>query len=132
MDRDDKNVKAYEGGSFRENIPGKGIYAAMSSVALKRVARRYEYGELKYGKSEAYKDGLPVSNCFNSAMRHLVAYLDGDNSEDHLAACIWNCCCMMEMEVNKPKWQDLRNRRRFKKRDCIDYPMYIEEEIDNG
>jgi hypothetical protein len=89
--------------------------------ALTRVSRRYEYGAVKYGNAAAYKDGLPVSDCWDSAMRHLVAYMSGDNSEDHLAACIWNCMAMMYMEEKKPKWQDIPERRKFKDFSYLNY-----------
>lgn len=123
LDRDSKNVRAYEGGSFRDRPLGKGLFHVMPMIALKRTAQRYEYGQVKYGKSEAYKDGLPVSDCWDSAMRHLLDYMDGDNSEDHLAACVWNCFAMMEMEVNNPKWQDIKKRKKFSGK-CKEYLGY--------
>ena len=128
LDRDSNNVKAYENGSFRDRPLGKGIYHAMPMIALKRTAQRYEYGQTKYGKSGAYKEGLPVSDSWNSAMRHLIEYMDGDNSEDHLAAVVWNCFCMMEMEVNKPEWQDIPARMKYKGR-CKAYLGYTKGEF---
>lgn len=126
------DVKCYKNGSFREDTLGKGIYHAMPAEALKRVAQRYEYGQRKYGKAEAYKDGLPTSSCMDSAFRHLVAYMSGDNSEDHLAACVWNCFAIMEMEMNHPKWQDIRTRKRIRGKNAVtNYPMEVEEVIRN-
>ena len=122
------SVVAYEGGSFRERSLGKGIYHAIPAVALKRIAQRYEYGEVKYGQSDAFMDGLPVSSCFDSAMRHLVAYLAGDNTEDHLAACIWNCCAMMYMEVEKPEWQDIEVRKSIDASE-LEYISYVKGEF---
>lgn len=123
MDRYSGDAVAFEGGSFRENAAGKGLYHVMPVIGLKRLAQRYEYGQDKYEKSDAYKDGIPVSRSFDSAMRHLLDYLDGDNSEDHLAACVWNCFTIMEMEVKNTKWQDLPSRKRFKGK-CSTYPRY--------
>lgn len=114
------DIKQYENGGVREQTPGKGIYNSMSMVGLKRLAQRYEYGEVKYGNSDNYKKGIPVSRCFDSTMRHMVAYLSGDNSEDHLAAAAWNIFCMMEMEVNNPEWNDIKSRQGLK---CTDYSM---------
>lgn len=127
LTRDSKDVRAYEGGSVRHRPLGKGLYRAMPMVALRRLAQRYEYGAIKYGKSEGYKDGLPVSDCWDSAIRHLIEYMDGDNSEDHLAACVWNCFAMMEMEVNNPKWQDIEARKKFKGK-CKEYLDYTKGE----
>lgn len=114
LDRSSEGVVAYEGGSFRDRAAGKGLYKVIPPEALRRLARRYEYGAVKYGKSEAFKDGLPVSDCWDSAIRHLVDYMDGDNSEDHLAAVMWNCAAMMYMEMHKPDWQDIPARRKLR------------------
>lgn len=111
-------VRTYDGGGIREDVPGKGKYQFISTVGLRRLAQRYEYGYRKYGAAENYKKGLPTSECINSAMRHLVNYLEGDNSEDHLAAVAWNVFCVMEMEVKNSKWQDIEVRKGL---DCTDY-----------
>lgn len=103
-------VIQYEGGGVRESAMGKGTYKYIPTVGLKRVSHRYQYGEMKYGATDNFKKGLPVSNCWDSAMRHMVAYMDGDNSEDHLAAVIWNIFAIMEMEAHHPEMVDLNSR----------------------
>ena len=115
LDRKSSNVQAFEGGSFRERTPGRGIYACMPMCGLKRLAQRYEYGKLKYGKADAYKDGLPVQDSIDSMFRHLVSYLEGDNSEDHMAAIAWGALCVMHVEENVPKFQDVPGRKKFTK-----------------
>ena len=116
----ESNITHYEDGGIREEATGKGFYKYMSMVGLRRLAYRYEYGARKYGASDNYKKGLPVSNCWDSAMRHLVAYMEGDNSEDHLAACAWNCFAMMELETRNPKWQDVESRKKYRGK-ALDY-----------
>lgn len=113
LDRNSANVQAHEGGSFRERVPGRGIYTCMPMCGLRRLAQRYEYGELKYGKAEAYKDGLPVKDSMDSMFRHMVSYLEGDNSEDHMAAIAWGAMCIMYMEEYVPKFQDIPARKKF-------------------
>lgn len=103
-------VIKYEGGGGRESAIGKGTYKYVPTVALKRLSHRYQYGEMKYGATDNFKKGLPVSNCWDSAMRHLVAYMDGDNSEDHLAAVAWNVFAIMEMEKSHPEMVDIETR----------------------
>lgn len=115
LDRDSKGTVSYKGGSFRDRTPGKGIYSPMPMNSLRRLAQRYEYGQLKYGKSDAYKDGLPVLDCMDSLLRHAVAYMDGDNSEDHMAAIAWNAFAVMFMEEENPKWQDIKSRSELSK-----------------
>lgn len=105
-----EEIIKYEGGGVRESAIGKGTYKYVPTVALKRLSHRYQYGEMKYGATDNFKKGLPVSNCWDSAMRHLVAYMDGDNTEDHLAAVAWNVFCIMEMEKNHPEMMDLESR----------------------
>lgn len=118
--------KQFEGGSFRDRPVGKGIYACMPMNALRRLAQRYEYGQLKYGKAAAYKDGLPVSDTCNSIFRHVIAYLEGDNSEDHMAAIAWNAFCVMYMEECRPQFQDVESRA------TINDFNYIERAIKEG
>ena len=115
LDRNSANVQAHEGGSFRERVPGRGIYTCMPMCGLRRLAQRYEYGKLKYGKAEAYKDGLPVTDSMDSMFRHMVSYLEGDNSEDHMAAIAWGAMCIMHMEEHVPKFQDIPARKKFTK-----------------
>lgn len=59
------------------------------SNALMRLARHYENGAAKYDPRN-WEKGLSSARCFDSGIRHMVRYIDGDRSEDHLAAAIWN------------------------------------------
>lgn len=114
-------VVNYSGGGIREqHRVGKGFFKYMPAIALRRLAQRYEYGAIKYGASDNFKKGLPTEDCLDSAFRHLNDYMLGDNSEDHLAACVWNCFTIMEMEVNNPKWQNIATRKKWKGM-CKDY-----------
>ena len=103
-------VVQYENGAIRESAVGKGTYKYVPTVALKRLSHRYQYGEMKYGATDNFKKGLPVSNCWDSTIRHLVEYMEGDNSEDHLAAAVWNIFCIMEMEKSHPEMVDIETR----------------------
>lgn len=111
--RDSSEARTYEGGSYRHRPKGKGIYYVTPPCAMKRLAARYEYGADKYGQPEEFKKGLPVSDCMDSLLRHAFEYLDGDNSEDHMAAIAWNAFAIMHMEQPSMagKWQDLPQRR---------------------
>lgn len=116
----ERAIIIHEDGGVRESATGKGSYKWMPMVALKRVSHRYEYGHLKYGVEDNYKKGLPTGDCWDSAMRHLIEYMDGDNSEDHLAAVVWNCNAIMEMEMHNPKYQTIPSRKKFRGKD-FDY-----------
>lgn len=43
-----------------------------------------KYGDRNWGK------GQPLSRYMDSAMRHMVRFMMGDRSEDHLSAARWN------------------------------------------
>ena len=57
--------------------------------ALMRLARHYERGAAKYD-SRNWEKGLSSARCFDSGIRHMIRYINGDRSEDHLAAALWN------------------------------------------
>ena len=50
-------IRTYDGGGIREDVPGTGKYQFISTVGLRRLAQRYEYGYRKYGAAENYKKG---------------------------------------------------------------------------
>ncbi len=90
MLEDSGKRQSFNTGSVRDTREGKGRYDLVSPVFLKRLARHYENGALKYGERN-WEKGQPVSRYLDSAMRHLVRYLDGERGEDHLTAAAWNC-----------------------------------------
>jgi hypothetical protein len=76
-------------GSVRDTREGKGRFDLITPIGLKRLAQHYENGAKKYGDRN-WEKGQPVSRYLDSAIRHLYAFLDGDRSEDHMAAVAWN------------------------------------------
>ena len=92
--KDSGERQTFETGAIREPNLGRGRYDLISPIALKALAIHYERGADKYDERN-WEKGLPLSRHLNSAMRHLQNYLEGDRSEDHLSACVWNCFCIM-------------------------------------
>ena len=47
--------------------------------------------------------GMPLGRLFDSMMRHLLAAAEGDDSEDHLGAILWNASAWIwtEDRINK-------------------------------
>jgi len=82
-------------GAVRDASYGKGIPSAIPPRALMRLARRFEDGAAKY-KRDNWKQGIPLSRYVDSLYRHLWAFMEGDDSEDHLGAVIWNAVCLSE------------------------------------
>lgn len=87
----------YGTGAQREPATGKGRFDLLPPHALRRLALHFENGARKY-RPRNWEHGLPCSRFVDSALRHLVEYLDGDCEEDHLAAAAWNVMCLIETE----------------------------------
>lgn len=70
------------------------------------LACHYEDGCKKYGENN-WKKGIPVSSYIDSAVRHLLKYIRGDQDERHDRAFCWNIVCAMWTVENKPDYMDL-------------------------
>lgn len=70
-------------------------------LALNGLALRFGFGIDKYGRGN-YKKGFPYSELIDSAMRHLMAFQNGELSDpehpetDHLDAALWNMLILSE------------------------------------
>jgi len=96
----------FDTGAIRDTATGKGRFDLLSPEVLFRLARWTEEGAQKY-TDRNWEKGMPISRCYDSAMRHLVKYLAGWDDEDHLAAVVWNVMAIMHFERYKPELQDL-------------------------
>lgn len=79
-----------------------------NDVALRRLAETFAEGYKKYG-ADNWKKGFPASELYNHAREHMLLWIGGDKSEDHLAHAVWNLCAIM--------WQE------EKLTDQMDYPL---------
>lgn len=95
--KDSGKREEFNTGSRRDTREGKGRYDLLPPAALRRLARHYEAGAVKYGDRN-WEKGQPLSRYLDSAMRHLVAYLEGQRDEDHIIACAWNCFAIAATE----------------------------------
>ena len=88
-------------GAVRDDSGGKLDWTLLPTEALPRVIRHLETGAKHYGRLN-FQRGIPVSRCTQSLMRHLVAFLEGKDDEDHLAAVVVNGLFILHMqEVHK-------------------------------
>lgn len=101
--------REFDSGAVRDMASGKGLMVVMPAAALLRLSKHYEHGADKYGRWN-YNRGIPVSSFMDSALRHIMKYLDGWDDEDHLAAAAFNILGAMEMEAHKPEMQDIPAR----------------------
>jgi hypothetical protein len=70
------------------------------------VAKHFEEGAKKYGEYN-WQMGIPVHCYIDSAVRHYLKYLRGDNDEPHDRAFIWNILCCIWTCKHKPELIDL-------------------------
>lgn len=112
----------FAGGEIFERIydfqdEGKLIYLidaleAFSSIIgwdfptmLLEVSRHFEEGAKKYGEYN-WQKGIPTHCYIDSAVRHLLKYLRGDDDEPHNRAFIWNLLCCIWTCIHKPELND--------------------------
>ncbi len=84
-------------GSVRDTRVGKGRFDLLPPHALKRLAQHFENGAMKYGDNNWLK-GQKTSRYYDSAMRHLFAYMEGSREEDHMAAVAWNAMAIIQTQ----------------------------------
>jgi len=95
--KDSGERRKFGTGAVRDMALGKGRYDLISPLAMKRLAKHYQNGSLKYGDRN-WEKGIPLNSYLDSAMRHLFNYLEGLRDEDHLSACLWNVSALIHME----------------------------------
>ena len=66
------------------------------------TAIHFENGAEKYGEHN-WQKGLPTQSFINSATRHYLKWLRGDDDEPHDRAFVWNVMCAMWTCLNKPE-----------------------------
>lgn len=86
-------------GAVRDAMSGKGCPSLIPIDALRAVSKRFEDGATKYGRDN-WRKGIPLSRYVDSLYRHLWQFMEGDTSEDHGGAVIWNAMCLIQTE----KW----------------------------
>jgi hypothetical protein len=87
-------------GAIRENQGGKGRPDLITPFALTRLAKHYENGAKKYSDRN-YEKGMNYSRYTASMFRHLIAWMKGEEEEDHLAALAWNAFSIMHHQELK-------------------------------
>lgn len=107
--KDSGERTTFSTGAQRDLSVGKGDMLSMPWAALLRLSKHYENGARKYRRWN-YTLGIPTSSFIDSAMRHLAKYVAGEDSEDHLAACVFNCLGAMLMEEDHPDMCDIPTR----------------------
>lgn len=69
------------------------------------VSVHFEEGAEKYGENN-WQKGLPAKSYINSAIRHYLKWLRGDDDERHDRAFVWNILCCMWTCIHNPELND--------------------------
>ena len=93
------NNRQFESGAQRDTATGKLRMSLLPQPELQRVMKRFLDGAEKYGENNWMK-GMPLSVYYDCAHRHLQAWWNKEDGEDHLAAAVWNMLCAMWTEDN--------------------------------
>ena len=107
--KDSGDRTQFPSGAVRDMHEGKGRFDLLPMCVLTRLAKHYEAGCQKYGDRN-WETGIPCHSFADSAMRHLVKYMDGHTDEDHLVAAIWNLCGLAWNEEKRPDLMDIPAR----------------------
>ncbi len=103
--KDSGKRQNFETGMVRDTQEGKPRYDLIPVEGLRRLADLYARGAEKYD-DDNWKKGQPFSRVYASLFRHMMAWREGDRSEDHMAAVAWNAMAIMYYEEKKPELDD--------------------------
>lgn len=75
------------------------------STMFLEVSKHFEEGAKKYGEYN-WQKGIPTHCYIDSAVRHYLKWLRGDNDEPHDRAFVWNIICCIWTCKHKPELND--------------------------
>jgi hypothetical protein len=93
--QDSGKREEFKTGAVRDMQKGKGLPHLLPTLALRRLAKHFENGAVKYGKNN-WRKGIPLSSYMDSIFRHWCAIIEGKQDEDHASAISWNAACFTE------------------------------------
>jgi hypothetical protein len=82
----------------------------ITPIGLRRLAETCAEGAKKYGDHN-WQKGIPASVMLNHAIRHIYLWLEGDDTEDHLAHAAWNILGVAHFEETMPDLIDVPARK---------------------
>lgn len=104
-------MTVFASGAVRDKKTGKGRCDLLPACVLLRLAKHYERGAERFGPYN-WQKGIPCHSFADSALRHLLKYMDGQTDEDHLIAAIWNLCGLAWTEEKLPELMDIPERQK--------------------
>lgn len=106
-----------EGMAHREADPMKPAVEGISPFAIFRLGLLFTKGGIKYKNFRNWELGMPTTRYIAAIIRHTFSYLARDESEDHLAAIMWNAQCLIHHEeagtTSGKTFEDIDDRPRW-------------------
>jgi len=98
---------------------GKAPMGLLPRVALLDTAKVLAFGAAKYGRDN-WKQGLKWTRLSDAALRHLYAFIDGEDDDEesglpHLAHCM---CCLMFLSWHTRHRKNLDDRYKEESKDA--------------
>jgi hypothetical protein len=107
-------IQKFETGAIRgATVAGEGKnkfpprYDLLNPIMLRRLAETFGEGAGKYGDANWLK-GMDEKTLLNHCLAHIVMWMQGDRSEDHLAHAMWNLGAIMHFEETRPELLNLQ------------------------
>lgn len=100
------SMTRFSTGAVRSSDADDVRYDLITPIGLRRLAETCAEGARKYGDHN-WQKGIPASVMLNHAIRHIYMYLQGDESEDHLAHAAWNILGVCHFEEVMPEMIDV-------------------------
>lgn len=86
------------------------LYHNQMETLLLETAVHFEQGAKKYGPDN-WRKSIPVWCYIDSAVRHYMKWLRGDNNERHDRAFCWNLmCCIWEVDYGE-EWRKSKEEK---------------------
>jgi hypothetical protein len=108
---DTAELREFETGAHRNSSAGKGDFSLIPPVGWHKVAVHFQNGAISKGRNN-WKKGIPSTALLDSAIRHIIMYMQGDRKERHLIAAIWNLLCAdynEDFHADNPKIYDVED-----------------------
>jgi len=98
--KDSGEREEYASGMVRDTMKGKPRYDLIPLKPLRRLADLYARGAEKYGDENwlLANSDEELQRFKGSALRHMYQWLEGDTSEDHAIATVWNIFAYLTIE----------------------------------
>lgn len=89
-------MRNFKTGAVRGSNKGRGRYDLIYPGVLERLAKRLEFGLMPKPSGDPgypernWETGIPDSSWVDSLLHHIKDYLEGERTEDHLGAILFN------------------------------------------